>query len=373
MARGYVYQASYTTPDGQKRRTAVWYIGYSINGKKVRESSKSENKADAEALLAQRLAETRRGGPTPSEMRAVTFETLERLLLKDYERKGNRSDPRTGNLAAFFEGWKAADIDESAISRYVDKRQDEKAANGTISRELAILRRMLNLGHARRLVARVPSFDGMMLAGEVREGFVTEDSFQKLRAALPDYLQPLVETLYLTGWRRADVLSRTWADVDLAGGWLTIGRETKEKTGRSFPLIPRLRAILEAQRAKADEIEAETGREVEYVFFHYRESINRRAKAGDPIRDFRRAWATACKTAEVPKLRVHDLRRSAIRHFIRAGVSENVARAYSGHKTAAVFSRYNITSQADLEDGGAKLSAFFEGEGKGTTGKVQGK
>lgn len=62
----------------------------------------------------------------------------------------------------------------------------------------------------------------------------------------------------------------------------------------------------------------------------------------------REEWTVATKAAEMPGLLVHDLRRSAIRNLIAAGVPEKVAMRISGHKTRAVFDRYHIVDATDV-------------------------
>lgn len=69
-----------------------------------------------------------------------------------------------------------------------------------------------------------------------------------------------------------------------------------------------------------------------------------------PIISLNKAWQAACRSAGCPGRIPHDLRRTAVRNLVRAGISERVAMQMTGHKTRSVFERYNITSAGDLRD-----------------------
>jgi hypothetical protein len=78
-------------------------------------------------------------------------------------------------------------------------------------------------------------------------------------------------------------------------------------------------------------------------------------KKPQAIASLTKPFKKASKAAGFPGRIPHDLRRSAVRQFVRQGIPERVAMRLTGHKTRSVFDRYDIVSESDLRDAAAKL------------------
>jgi integrase len=67
----------------------------------------------------------------------------------------------------------------------------------------------------------------------------------------------------------------------------------------------------------------------------------------------------------------HDLRRSVVRDMIRAGVSDKVAMQISGHRTAAMLWRYDITDMRDVVEAVRRTEKYLSDVQAGPLGRSQ--
>jgi integrase len=354
------------------KRGKTYWIQYYNNGKKYNESTKSQKKMVAAQLLKKREGEISQGKLPGIHFDKVTFTELADEFLDDYiinqKKTLKRAQRSINHLKGTFKHFTVPAITTQKIREYIKDRLNEGAANATINRELSALKRMLNLGAQQTppKVDRVPHIP-MLEENNTRKGFFEQDQYQKLRAALPDYLRPYVIFAYKTGWRDSEISNLTWNKVNLEQGYVRLeSGETKNKEARTIFLDNELMEIFHNQK----KIQRRYSKLSNYVFPN-EDGTSR-------IKDLRGAWNKACRDAglgygyRISKKYVakwekrlpagpilHDFRRTAVRNLVRAGIPEAVAMKISGHKTRSVFDRYNIVSESDLRDAARAAEKFL--------------
>jgi len=326
----------------------LWIAFHDANGKLVRESSKSEKVTDAQNLLKKRGGEAANGTLIAPKIQRITVAELFQAVVTDY-----RNNEKTIewvervwklHLEPFFGNMRAVNVGTDQLASYISRRKDEKAANGTINRELALLRRAFTLGYKSR--PRKVSFlldlsEYMLEENNIRTGFVDEAQYRVLadKAAGQLWLRTMLALGYTYGFRKAELLNMRASQVDLLARTIRLNPgETKNGEGRTVTLTESCYVlVLEMAKGKQPE-----------------DFLITRA-SGEPVRDFRGAWDVLTGAAKLPGLLFHDLRRSAVRNMVRRGVTERVAMRISGHKSRSVFDRYNIVSESDLADAALKV------------------
>jgi len=337
-------------------RGSTWWCKYYFHGEPVCVSTSKTDARKAATFLRERLAEVTTG--THTDSRKVTYEEMRASYYSDYqtnERKSLRFDKngdphldKVARLDVFFEGFKASEIDADLIRKFIVDQQGKGKSNGSINRSTSALRRMYHLAKQDGKLRDIPFFP-MLTEASPRAGFVEFAQHETLAGELPDYLRTPLALGFFTGMRFSEITGLTWPKIDFLSNTITLkAEETKTGETRTVPIAAPLRALLLAQHSK---------RQMACPYVCYKVT-----KGGIAVKldSFRKAWASGCKRAGLAGLLFHDLRRSAVRNLVRSGVPERVAMSISGHKTRAVFDRYNIVSGTDLADAGRKLENYFE-------------
>jgi len=331
-------------------------VKYYRNGKPFYETTGSTKETDAKRLLKRREGEISQGKLPGIYFDKVRFDELAEDFLTDYrvnqKKSLVRAERSVGHLKEFFSGYRVTQITTPRIQAYIEDRITDGAANASINRELAALKRMLKLAAQQTppKVDRVP-YISMLKENNTRKGFFEHGDFVALRNALPSHLKGFITFGYKVGWRVSEIANLTWSQVDRAQGIVRLeAGQTKNDEARTVYLDDELKEVFATQwesRKKSKKL-------LPYIF------LNRQGT--DRVKRFDKAWATACDKAKIGNRLFHDLRRTAVRNMVRAGVPERVAMMVSGHKTRSVFDRYNIVSDTDLKMAAQRQEEYLKAQ-----------
>lgn len=234
--------------------------------------------------------------------------------------------------------------------KLVEKKPAQPPSSGTLNRELETLKRIINYAVScgklpYNPIARVPKLE----EAAPRSTILEDAAFAKLLAVVRSqerwlYIEPVLLVGFDTGMRKGEVLRLRRDQVDWRTGIVRLGSaDTKTKKPRVVALQARTFAALKAVPVVLVDVEDQLGRRrkkaSEFVFAN--------PKTGKARTDFKTAWKTIRAEAGIPDVWVHDLRHSFCTLARRRGLAESVVMQSSGHKTRAVFDRYNLVDESD--------------------------
>jgi integrase len=333
----------------------IYYAQFYQHGKQIRISTGERVKAKALKELRRLMGRSEAGLMPVTELRKITYGQLRAGLLSNYVERGNRSletradgQETIGGLKALDEffgfseespGASVTQITTDAGRKFVRERQAAGFSAATINRSLACLRRMLRIAYEDGKLQVVPVIR-LLKEPAARKGFLPVEKFEELLGALPSYLRPLILLLYWCGVRLGEARVIEWSQVNLKERLVRLeSDQTKNNEARTVPLPAVLVDILSGVKPKTGRVFDDTNLRAEWAQACAAVGLGERKKQKSKS-GF--TWYT------YSGLIVHDLRRSAIRNLVRAGVPEKTAMAISGHKTRSVFDRYTIVSTEDI-------------------------
>jgi integrase len=291
---------------------------------------------------------------TPSLAEAQAFDTGHRLpesnlslTLGDvwnqykpyvYERNRSASDDDqrwTALLAPRFGSTPISAITPADIYALLSSMTGNAPA--TKHRVFALLRRLINWSIEVCLYAgpnpcsrvKLPHYDN------TRTRVLAEEELQRLVGLLAvesnRRLALIVLGLLWTGKRRGELRTLTWPNVSMSNALVTLeATNTKAKKLQTFPLNSKAMAVFK---------EAEALRISDFVF---------PASSGQFFTDLENAWRRWRKKNGFEGLRLHDLRRTAISRWAKAGLNPQTIQRLSGHATLSMVMRYTQLSAEDV-------------------------
>lgn len=260
-------------PKVRGEETAVWWLDYSVNGRRYREASGTMVKAEALAMIPGRKEDRKIGRPihdaTPSTLAAFVAEHLQAKAREEVTLGWVAESEHQLKRAVehFGPDCHLVSITTKDVRRWSERLQAAGLAGGTVRHHLNALS---NLFKRARAEAAVPSgYDPVgdlmhkpkanpdeALWLEVPEAALLLEAARTTPASPAASGQPpvpfayeLIATLLLTGGRQDEVLGLEVADVDFDRKRVTFRpnawrRLKTEKSHRTLPLWPQLEAIL---------------------------------------------------------------------------------------------------------------------------------
>jgi integrase len=334
----------------RRHGSPFWYIRGSVRGQPVDESTKTADKAAAEALRAKREWELTQGSVFGRRAVATFLEAAVSYMEAGGERRFiDRLLKRLGARPL-------ASIDQAAIDRLA-RALYPAASPATLNRQVYTpISAVLRHAHKRGLCELREIERPRQPKGKVR--WLTPGEASALVAACSPHMRPIVTFLLYTGARVSEALRLEWRDVDLTRGHVAF-HDTKNGESRGVPLHPEAIAALANLRHRTGAV--------------FRKPDGQpylpKDEGGNHIKT---SFGTACRRAGIANFTPHDCRHTWATWHYAANRDLVGLQRLGGWKSERMVLRYAHVNESQLAPGIANLPALSGGN-PGTVDLVERK
>jgi integrase len=351
----------------RKGETSKYYVcEFVYQGKRFQESTGATSKTLAKIYEQRRKAEMERAAAgLPTDQKAARIRTvadvigpyLESYTLSHRPKSILFSKGRLAQVKKALGNVVLSDLTDERIRGYIRQRQGEKVSGRTINMEVGELSRAIGQPWS-ILWPKVRKLEERRNVGRALSPKEQKALLDGLKDRRTPHLPTLIPLLLLTGMRAGEALSLTWAQADLMGKSLTVGRaKTSNGTGRVIPINDELGSILAGHRAWFVKEFGEPGPDDH--LFPWGKPV-----PSNPSRhatDITWGWDELRKDTGV-RCRLHDLRHTFATKLAENGVSESTMLALMGHMSRSMLERYSHIRMTAKRDAVAGVTLSQKGE-----------
>ncbi len=337
----------------KKPNSKYWYADFTdASGRRVKRSTRTVERKEAEALLAKWKLEAHRQAMWGDEPPRLYDDLMLRYLQgpSTEKRAPKRDHYAAKKLTPFFQGKVLNELGAAEIQAYIDRRRGQGVGPATVNKELNLLSSALNFGR-RRLQWDIPNpVQSMRLKepeGRIR-WISREDADRLIVAAAPvrSYLPDFIVLGLNTGMRKGEMLGLTWDRVDLVQGMVYLtDRDQKNGKHGSIPLnddaVDALKRRLEFKEQFCPQSP--------WVFAK---------RNGERVADIKRGFKAACEKVGIKDLTPHDLRHTFAAWLVQAGVPIREVADLLRHSDIRMTMRYAHLAPNNVRSAVDRLSQF---------------
>ncbi|HHT9772185.1 TPA: tyrosine-type recombinase/integrase [Legionella pneumophila] len=335
---------------GLQKRGSVWCIDKKVFGRRLCESTGTDNLEEAEKYLARRLEEIRLATVYGVRPKRTFKEAATKFLIENQHKRSISDDAgRLREVVKYIGDLPIEAIHIGSLQSFIEGRRKDEVSTRTINHGLMIVRRILNLAASEWMdefgLTWLNSAPKIKLLPEpdLRKPYpLSWDEQHKLFEQLPEHLKNMALFAVNTGCRDREICELRWdweiqiPELPHIIVFIVPGELVKNGEERLIVCNETVREVIEGER----------GKHPTHVFSFKGRSLSRMLSTG---------WRQAREKAKLPEVRVHDLKHTFGRRLRAAGVSFEDRQDLLGHRSGRITTHYSSAELQSLYQAANKI------------------